>query len=190
MSEAIDLADRAWDLRRIGIENKLNPKEAYELATECLAMLDFAEQYAQGESAHYERAYVFNKQAHIRQYVDGTAVAIELWKKSADAARQAESGLLEGEALRHWADALRHENQLEEAGELYVRALDCLQADPKTSPLSLGNAYRPMAILHENLGDNATAKQHWLTARDLYVEAGIQAGVDECDVHLKSLDAA
>ena len=187
MSKAIELADRAWRLRAQAIREQKSGEEALTTAATCIELLEKAAAAAQAERDDHGLAYALNKLAHLRGDLDGHAAAIELLREAADAGRRAGSGLLEGEALRHWADHLRHEDKLDEAEPIYWRALDSLKSDPETSSLSLGNAYRPIGILYAELGDIPRAIQNWREARELYVEAGIAAGFEECDANLAQL---
>ncbi|MCY4130327.1 MAG: hypothetical protein OXG15_13930 [Gammaproteobacteria bacterium] len=187
MTEAIELADQAWRLRAKAIRERVSGAQALRLRSKCVRLLEQATEIAKSGRDDYGLAYALNKLAHLCSDLEGRATAIELLRESADAARRARSGLLEGEALRHWADHLRHENKLDEAEPLYWRALRSLKSDPKTSPLSLGNAYRPIAILYAALGDAAKAISYWDEARRLYDDAGIAAGIEECDANLSKL---
>lgn len=187
MSKAIELADRAWRLRANAIQERKSGEEASRIASTCIELLEKATKVANSEHDNYGLAYALNKLAHLRGDLDGHAVAINLLREAADAGRRAQSGLLEGEALRHWADHLRRENRLDEAEPIYWRALESLKSDPETSSLSLGNAYRPIAILYAELSDTPKAIHYWRVARELYVEAGIAAGIEECDANLAQL---
>ena len=189
MSKATDLADQAWRLRAKAIREGMSGEEAVRTASKCVDLLEQATKTAKREGDDYGLSYALNKLAHLRGDLDGRAAAIELLREAADAGHRAQSGLLKGEALRHWADHLRHESKLNDAEPLYWQALESLKADPETSVLSLGNAYRPIAILYAELGDVEKAINHWQDARQLYVEAGIQAGVEECDANLAKLKA-
>ncbi|MCE2407495.1 MAG: hypothetical protein J4G19_08350 [Pseudomonadales bacterium] len=187
MSKAIELADEAWRLRAKAIRERMSGEEALGVVSMCISLLERARSTAVEESDDYGLAYALNKLAHLCSDRQGRTSAIELLREAADAGRRAQSGLLEGEALRHWADHLRHENRLDEAESIYWRALQSLQSDPNTAPLSLGNAYRPLAILYAVRGDVAKAIRHWEEARQLYVRAGIVAGIEECDANLAKL---
>ncbi len=188
MSKAIELADQAWRLRANAIQERKSGEEALSIASTCIELLEKATKAANSEHDNYGLAYALNKLAHLRSDLDGRAVAIDLLRKAADAGRRAQSGLLEGEALRHWADHLRHENRLDEAEPIYWQALESLKSDPETSSLSLGNAYRPIAILYAELSDTPKAIHYWREARELYIEAGIEAGIEECDANLAQLE--
>ncbi|MYD44212.1 MAG: hypothetical protein F4W90_10035 [Gammaproteobacteria bacterium] len=190
MSRAIELANQAWRVRASAIGRKLTQSEEHKSARQVLTLLEQAAQTGEDDSDHYGRAYALSKLAQIRGYIEGNAIAIELLKEAIDCAKKASSALLEGEALRRWADYLRHDGKLSEAEPLYWEALHCLQADEATTALSIGNAYRPIAILYEELGDKTKATTYWRQSRTYYQKADIQAGIDECDAHLKKLQAS
>ena len=187
MSKAIELADEAWRMRAEALRERISGEEAIRTRSKCLGLLEQATLKAKNECDDYGLAYALNKLAHLRGDMDGHEAAIELLSEAAKAGRRAGSGLLEGEALRHWADHLRHENKLNEAEAIYWRAMEALASDPKTSTLSLGNAYRPIAILYGELGETSNAIRYWEEARKLYAEAGITAGTAECDANLAKL---
>jgi tetratricopeptide (TPR) repeat protein len=74
--------------------------------------------------------------------------------------------------LREYAVATNH---IQEAVRLY-RAID------DGGPLGLANALRVSA-----LNDEREARASWLEARELYSVAGVDAGVDEANLHLDRL---
>lgn len=187
MSKAIELADKAWRLRVRAIRERRSGEDALSTGFRCIELLEKAINAAKAGCDDYGLAYALNKLAHLRGDFDGHGVAIELLRDAAKAGRRAESGLLEGEALRHWADQLRHQNKLEEAASIYARALEVLKSDPEISSLSLGNAYCPIAILYSDLGDVAEAIRYWLKARQMYDEAAVTPGIEECDANLARL---
>lgn len=187
MSKVVELADQAWRLRAKALSEQISGKEALQARTECVGLLEEAVEIAKRECDDYGLAYALNKLAHVRGDMEGHEAAIGLLREAAEAGRRAKSGLLEGEALRHWADHLRHENKLNDAESIYWQAMEALASDPKTSTLSFGNAYRPIAILYAELGDTSKAIRYWEEARKLYAEAGIAAGTEECDANLAKL---
>ena len=187
MSNATELADQAWRMRAKAIREQLSGEKASITRSRCVGLLEQAAEKAKKERDDYGLAYVLNKLAHLRADVGARDAAIELLREAAEAGRRAQSGLREGEALRHWADHLRHGHELEEAESIYWRALEALKSDSETSSLSLGNAYRPIAILYAELGDTSKAIRYWQEARRLYAEAEITAGIEECDANLAEL---
>ncbi len=126
MSKAIELADEAWRLRAKAIRERMSGEEALGVVSMCISLLERARSTAVEESDDYGLAYALNKLAHLCSDRQGLTSAIELLREAADAGHRAQSGLLEGEALRHWADHLRHENRLDEAESIYWRALQSL----------------------------------------------------------------
>lgn len=188
MTKSVDIANEAWRLRSKVLHGQFPRKEREELVKQCLDLLSSAVKEAEQNDDAYSLAYSLNKLAHIRGDLEGRMAAIELYRLAAEAGRRAGSGLLEGEALRHWADHLRHMAKYEEALSMYEQALQALQSDSNTSSNSLGNLYRPMGILYEETGKISLAMEYWQKARELYCQAGIEAGVEECDDHLQTLE--
>ncbi len=91
-------------------------------------------------------------------------------------------------ALRHLADVRCESGDLADAERGYVRALAILREAADTTPADLANALRPYALLCERTGRPDDARDAWREARGLYVVAGIEAGVEECDAALARLD--
>ena len=87
-------------------------------------------------------------------------------------------------ALRHLADILREMNQLEEAAPFIVEATQIYRAQQPLPQLHLANSLRVTALLKEQAGAPADALPLWVEARDLYREAGVEAGVAESRTHL------
>jgi tetratricopeptide (TPR) repeat protein len=87
-------------------------------------------------------------------------------------------------ALRHLGDLLR------EAGRYSAAALPCAQALslyrllPATPPLELANALRVCALVRDELGEADAATALWREARALYLVAGADEGVAECERRL------
>ena len=87
--------------------------------------------------------------------------------------------------IRHIADIESELGRTRQAEENYLRALEMYKLNKRTPDLDLANAHRGFAILLDNTGNKAKAKEIWTEARDLYMKANIQAGVEECEEHLK-----
>lgn len=106
---------------------------------------------------------------------------IQRYRDRADAC--ARSGDVQGQAhaLRHWADILRREGQVDASLTLYREVLDLYRTAPDTAPMNLANALRGFALLqsHPVPGDSALAA--WREARDIYAANGVDAGVEECE---------
>lgn len=112
------------------------------------------------------------------------AGAERLYRLGAELARAEDDTILRAHALRHISDLAREcgdftlaLSQAEEAVALYRTAADA-------RPLDLANALRLTALALEGLNSPHAAVPAWQEARRLYVQLGVQAGVDECDRHL------
>jgi tetratricopeptide (TPR) repeat protein len=89
--------------------------------------------------------------------------------------------------IRHIADMHLDESQFRAAKPLYEEALELYRTNLKTPLLDLANTVRPYELLHEKLGDKATALSLWQEARNLYASLRIEAGVQECEEHIAAL---
>jgi hypothetical protein len=110
--------------------------------------------------------------------------AARRYAQAADLSRASREPLLLAHALRHVSDIARECGNTtlalqagEEAVALY-RAAD-------SSPLDLANALRANALALQALHASAAARALWEQARPLYLAQGVQAGVAECDRHLR-----
>lgn len=88
--------------------------------------------------------------------------------------------------VRHVADILQDQGELDLAEPCYDEALKIYRADQRTPPLDLANAIRGLAILKH--GEAEQAKLLWTEARDLYASAGVQAGAAESSRRLGLLE--
>jgi tetratricopeptide (TPR) repeat protein len=89
--------------------------------------------------------------------------------------------------IRHLGEMHTEAGRLEEADACLTEALDLYRAEGVTNGLDLANTLRPTAILREAQERHDEARKLWREARALYLEAGIQEGVLECDEHLARL---
>ena len=86
--------------------------------------------------------------------------------------------------LRHLGDIHQDAGAFSSALAPYEQALALYRRLPDTPALELANALRPFALLREGLGEADAARALWREARALYLAAGIEAGVAECERHL------
>jgi tetratricopeptide (TPR) repeat protein len=87
-------------------------------------------------------------------------------------------------SLRHLGDLHLDVGSLGAAQEAYAQAVALYRRLPATPALELANALRPQALLNERFGEADAARALWREARNLYLAAGVDAGVEECDRHL------
>ncbi|HTB97758.1 MAG TPA: tetratricopeptide repeat protein [Terracidiphilus sp.] len=89
--------------------------------------------------------------------------------------------------IRHIADIHQQERNLIEARPLYEEALEIYRSNLDTKLLDLANTVRPYALLEEQLGNLEKAKTLWEEAGNLYGSLRIEAGVLECENHVRKL---
>jgi len=87
---------------------------------------------------------------------------------------------------RHLGDIHRENGLSSEAEPLLKEAIEIYRSNLDTKVLDLANALRPLALLHDSLGDHQSAQELWREARTLYSAIGVADGVSECDNHLEA----
>jgi tetratricopeptide (TPR) repeat protein len=87
---------------------------------------------------------------------------------------------------RHLGDIHRENGLSGEAEPLLKEAVEIYRSSLDTKVLDLANALRPLALLHDSLGDHRSAQELWQEARALYSAIGVADGVSECDSHLNA----
>lgn len=115
------------------------------------------------------------------------SAAREHYTTAAQAYRQSGDTLAYAHSIRHIADVYQQEQNATDAKPLYEEALELYRSNLNTKLLDLANTVRPYALLLEQQGDIASAKQHWQEARNLYTSLRIDAGITECNTHLSAL---
>jgi len=96
-----------------------------------------------------------------------------LYEQAAALQREAGDAAALAHTLRHVADVHRAQEHPELALPLYYEVLAIYRARPETAPLELANTFRGLALVTDDA-------ETWRKARDLYREAGVEAGVEEC----------
>ncbi|WP_419940729.1 tetratricopeptide repeat protein [Candidatus Palauibacter sp.] len=114
-------------------------------------------------------------------------LALRLYREAVPLCRQGDDPLALAHTVRHLGDVLRELGDLTGAEPCYAEALALYRAHPSPPKLDLANAVRPLALLREALGEHEEARALWREARDLYRDAGIEAGVSESSAHLERL---
>lgn len=88
-------------------------------------------------------------------------------------------------ALRHLVEIHTGAGRHELADAFISEALELYRPMRDLPPLELANTLRPLALLREAQGRLDEARDAWEQARVLYEATGIEAGVAECDAHLR-----
>jgi tetratricopeptide (TPR) repeat protein len=107
-------------------------------------------------------------------------LAVELYRKE-------DAPLTLAHTIRHVADILLGEGNLEPARRYYEEALSIYCDDEQTPPLDLANTLRGYALLMEKSGKSEDAAMLWQQTKALYEQLGIEAGVGECQSHVAYL---
>jgi tetratricopeptide (TPR) repeat protein len=89
--------------------------------------------------------------------------------------------------IRHVADMYLEESKLRDAKPLYEESIELYRSSLSTKILDLANALRPYALLNEAQGNLDSASKFWEEARQLYSSLRLEAGLSECDEHLRKL---
>lgn len=110
--------------------------------------------------------------------------AADLYRRAAQQLR--DDSLRYAHAIRHAADILREAGHSESAESDYIEAIGIYRRS-ECSPLDMANALRGYALLAEMRLQNRHAAQLWQEARSLYLQAGVDAGVQEADQRLAGL---
>jgi tetratricopeptide (TPR) repeat protein len=105
-----------------------------------------------------------------------TEAAIAHYEAAAAIARTEDDMFAVAHRLRHVGDLHLERDRHDLAEQFYAEALALYRSRPGAQPLDVANTLRPMAILRERHGNAAPL---WREARDLYAQAGVEAGVAE-----------
>ncbi len=136
---------------------------------------------------HGLRAKLYEELAYSERSLRELDAAREHYLRSSEIYRSLENALKTAHTMRHAADILREQGQLEQAESLYGEAIEIYRQQKETPPLDLGNAIRGYALLKEETGERVQALKLWREARELYELVGIDAGIVESGKRIKSL---
>lgn len=134
-----------------------------------------------------ERVEELKRRAQVERNLGHVELARSLYEEAVAICRKRGDALSLAHTVRHLGDIHLDAGRPFEAEPCYREALALYRGDSRTAPLGLANAVRPYAILKESLGEFAEAMTLWEEARDLYVEAKVEPGIDECSRRLALL---
>lgn len=125
-------------------------------------------------------------QAQIHRDQGDLCVALQAYRVANELAEKAQLGpSFLAKAQKHIGACLSQLLLFEEAKPWLEQALELTTTSHGKDSLAWANVSRELALVFEALGHKEAATQHWRAARAIYADADIQAGVDECDDHLK-----
>jgi len=126
-----------------------------------------------------------NLLAQVERDLGNTTQAIDFYNELAGYVDQEIQPAAKAHAFRHIADIHRESNHPEDAENYYLKALQLYRSSPEVSPLTFANTLRGLALLKERISQPGEAHKYWKEARSMYLQAGIMAGVEECNNWLK-----
>lgn len=108
------------------------------------------------------------------------------YARAAALSRESGAPLLQAHALRHLSDLDRQADHLEQALAHAVQAAALYRSNGQGASPDMANALRLTALALDALRRPAAARTAWGAARELYVAAGVAAGVAECERRLEA----
>jgi len=118
-----------------------------------------------------------------------TECRAQCYQEAVSLHRRLDRPLVLAHTIRHVADILRNQAQLDLASSNYAEALAIYRAHAETPPLDLANALRGYALLKASNGEQEGAAKLWQEAGVLYAAAGVEAGVAESEAQVARLIA-
>jgi tetratricopeptide (TPR) repeat protein len=115
-----------------------------------------------------------------------TLDARNAWARAAALSRESGAPLLQAHALRHLSDIDRETDQLEQALAHAEQAAALYRSNGQAASIDMANALRLTALALDALRRPVPAEAAWTAARDLYADAGVAAGVAECERRLEA----
>jgi tetratricopeptide (TPR) repeat protein len=113
--------------------------------------------------------------------------ALDCYRRAAAIEEDLGDQLALAHTMRHIADMLRELKQYAQAESTYASVHEIYRGRPDAGVLDRANALRGMALLKDAVATHEEALLMWRAARCLYEEAGVQAGIDECQSHIAFL---
>ena len=113
--------------------------------------------------------------------------ALECYRHAASIEKGPGDQLAWVHTMRHIADMLREQKQYAQAEPIYTDVLEIYRSRSDARGLDHANALRGLAHLKDAAGTPEEALLMWRAARCLYEQAGVEAGIDECQSHIAFL---
>lgn len=113
--------------------------------------------------------------------------ALECYRHAAAIEKGMGDQLSWADSMRHIADMRREQKEYTKAEPIYTDVLEVYRSRSDTRVLDHANALRGLALLKDAAGTPEEALLMWRAARCLYEQAGVEAGIDECQSHIAFL---
>jgi tetratricopeptide (TPR) repeat protein len=113
--------------------------------------------------------------------------ALECYRHAAAIEKGMGDQLAWADSMRHIADMRREQKEYTKAEPIYTDVLEVYRSRSDTRVLDHANALRGLALLKDAAGTPEEALLMWRAARCLYEQAGVEAGIDECQSHIAFL---
>jgi tetratricopeptide (TPR) repeat protein len=132
----------------------------------------------------HERAYELRELGESARRVRDLPAAQKYYEEATSLLRDSADRMKFAHTVRHLGDVYVDVQNWDGAESCYVEALDIYRHQPAVRVLDFANAIRSYAVLKDKTGRQEESRSFWAEAGRLYLELGIQAGVEECDRHI------
>jgi tetratricopeptide (TPR) repeat protein len=132
-------------------------------------------------------ARALKAQGQTERDLKRTTTALECYRHAASIEKGLGDELAWAHTMRHIADMLRERKEYAQAEPIYTDVLEICRGHSAARVLDHANALRGMALLKDAAGTPEEALLMWRAARCLYEQAGVEAGIDECQSHIAFL---
>ncbi len=170
------LLEEAWDHRRVGKYDK-----ARDLVEQAEALA--------GEDDQNVLGRIYHVYAQFEADHDIPEKALDLYKKSLGFYKRAANSEKIAHSTRHIADLERKLGNDEESERRYRESIEIYRNNPHTKAGDLANALAGFAQILEKRGKAPQAIAAWQETRELYDQCGIQAGVEQAEQKIESLNS-
>lgn len=168
------LLEEAWNKRRVG-----NYEEARDLVKK-------AQELCKGDD-YNSLGRIYHVYMQFESDHDNLPKALEFCQQSLGFYKKANNSARIAHSTRHLADLQRALGNDADSESNYREAISIYKADSQTRIGDLANALRGLALVLEKRSKVSQAKTAWEETKELYQACNLQAGVDEANRKLDSL---
>ena len=173
-SDIKELLEEAWNKRRVG-----NYEEARDLVKKA--------QELSKDDDYNSLGRIFHVYMQFESDHDNLPKALEFCQQSLGFYQKANNSDRIAHSTRHIADLQRALGKDADSESNYRKVIDLYKADSQTHMGDLANTLRGFALVLEKRSKISEAKTAWEETKELYQACNLQAGVDEANEKLDSL---